>query len=140
MSRLMRCLVCAIGLLNLVAAAAGQSAAAKQPSNGDTSANGRTLIWSDEFNGPDGSRPDPAKWVVVINDSGYDNNELEYYTDRTSNIREQDGSLVITARRESYVGKDGQTRNYTSGRIESRGRFEMKYGRIEARIKLPKGQ
>jgi beta-glucanase (GH16 family) len=140
MSRLIRCLVCAIGLLNLVAAGAAQSAAAKQPPSGDTSAIGRTLIWSDEFNGPDGSRPDPAKWAIVTNDSGYDNNELEYYTDRPSNIHEHNGSLVMTARSEPYVGKDGQSRSYTSARIESRGRFELKYGRIEARIKLPKGQ
>jgi beta-glucanase (GH16 family) len=140
MLRLMRGLVCAITMLNLMAAAAAQSAAMQQPPSGDTSANGRTLVWSDEFNGPDGSGPDPARWAIVTNDSGYGNNELEYYTDRTSNIREQDGSLVITARHESYVGKDGQSRDYTSGRIESRGHFALKYGRIEARIKLPKGQ
>jgi beta-glucanase (GH16 family) len=100
----------------------------------------RTLVWSDEFNGPDGSIPDPAKWVVVKNGSGYGNNESEYYTRRPVNVHEQNGSLVITARREPYAGPDGMARQYTSGRIESRGRFELQYGRIEARIKLPKGQ
>ena len=140
MSRLMRCLVYANFMLNLTAAVTAQSAATQQPPSGDTSANGRTLVWSDEFSGPDGSRPDPAKWASIIDDSGYGNNELEYYTDRPSNIHEQDGSLVITARHESYAGKDGQRRDYTSGRIESRGRFALKYGRIEARIKLPRGQ
>jgi beta-glucanase (GH16 family) len=136
----MRCLVCAIVMLNLAAAAAAQNATANPPPSGDIPASARTLIWNDEFNGPDGSRPDQSKWVIVTNDSGYGNNELEYYTDRPSNLHLHDGSLVITARREPYVGKDGQSRPYTSGRIESRGRLELKYGRIEARIKLPKGQ
>ncbi len=99
-----------------------------------------TLIWSDEFNGPDGSMPDPKKWAVVENDSGYGNQELEYYTKRPANLHEEDGHLIITARKEAFTGRDGQTRAYTSARIESQGRFEAQYGRIEARIKLPKGK
>ena len=46
MSRLMRCLVCAIIMLNLNAAVAAQSAAVQQPQSGDTSVNGRTLVIS----------------------------------------------------------------------------------------------
>ena len=111
---------------------------AAQQSNQDTRAG--KLLWSDEFNGPNGSAPDPSKWVVVYNDSGFGNNELEYYTHRAANLHEADGHLVLTARKETFTGKDGQTRSYTSGRIESRGRFDAKYGRIEARIKLPKGK
>lgn len=99
-----------------------------------------SLIWSDEFNGPNGSMPDPAKWNVVVDGSGFGNRELEYYTDRTRNVHEADGNLVITARKENHAGKDGVPHLYTSGRIETAGRFQMQYGRIEARIKLPKGQ
>lgn len=140
MSRWLRCLAGIIVVANLTAAAAAQSTAV-DPTPGDpASSTSRTLVWSDEFNGPNNSSPDTAKWIVVNNDSGYGNKELEYYTARTANVHEQNGSLVITARREKYVGTDGQTRPYTSGRIESRGHFEMKYGRVEARIKLPKGQ
>ncbi len=40
------------------------------------------LTWSDEFNGPDGSAPDPAKWIVESGGNGWGNNELEYYTPR----------------------------------------------------------
>ncbi len=140
MSRWKRCLVCAVVTPNLIAAVAAQSAAAKPMQNSDAASTARTLIWSDEFNGGNGSRPDPAKWEAVNNGSGYGNKELEYYTDRPSNVHEQNGKLVITARREPYVGRDGVSQPYTSARIESRGRFELKYGRIEARIKLPKGQ
>jgi beta-glucanase (GH16 family) len=114
----------------------GTQAAAKT----DAVLSSRTLIWGDEFNGPNGSLPDPKKWDVVTNDSGYGNRELEYYTDRGANLYEDDGHLIITARKEAYKGKDGQTRNYTSARIESRGRFDVQYGRIEARIRMPKGK
>src|SRR5208282_6785034 len=37
------------------------------------------LTWSDEFNGPTGSTPDPAKWVVESGGNGWGNDELEYY-------------------------------------------------------------
>jgi beta-glucanase (GH16 family) len=137
MSRVPRKILCALAMLVLFVAA---GARAQSPQIASSTAGGRTLVWSDEFNGPDGSAPDPAKWAIVHNGSGYGNNELEYYTRRATNVREQNGSLVITARREPYTGPDGISRSYTSGRIESRGRFELKYGRIEARIKIPNGQ
>jgi beta-glucanase (GH16 family) len=100
----------------------------------------RTLVWSDEFNGPDGSGPDPAKWHLITGGSGFGNNELEYYTSRAANIHQEKGNLVITARKEEYVGADGVAGHYTSARIETKGRFEQKFGRIEARMKLPDGQ
>ena len=120
--------------------AALRSAEPGKPQSGDASAKALTLVWSDEFNGPNGSAPDPAKWTAVTNDSGYGNRELEFYTPRSQNVHLQNGSLVITARREETTGPDGQPRNYTSARLESRGLFDLKYGRVEARIKLPKGQ
>jgi beta-glucanase (GH16 family) len=54
-------------------------------------------------------------------------------------VRVEQGNLVLTAIKESYTGKDG-TRAYTSGRIESHKKFELQYGRVEARIKIAKGQ
>lgn len=98
------------------------------------------LVWSDEFNGPDGSRPDSGKWNVLNNDSGFGNGELEYYTDRPVNAHLQNGNLVITAQKEVYKGADGAVRQFTSGRLESEGHFQLQYGRVEARIKMPKGQ
>lgn len=98
------------------------------------------LVWSDEFNGADGSRPDPAKWNIVQNGSGFGNQELEYYTSRPENVHEAHGNLVITARRERYTGADGRTREYTSARLDTQGHFAQQYGRFEARIKLPSGQ
>ena len=45
------------------------------------------LVWSDEFNQPDGSAPDPTKWGYDIGNGGWGNGELEYYTSRTNNAR-----------------------------------------------------
>ncbi len=93
------------------------------------------LVWSDEFNLPDGSFPDPANWGYDVGGSGWGNNQLEYDTARTNNARIQGGQLVIEARQESYGGK-----NYTSARMLTRGKWSWTYGRIEARIKIPRGQ
>jgi beta-glucanase (GH16 family) len=47
---------------------------------------------------------------------------------------------VITARQESFTGADGIQHEYTSARLQTKGKFEQKYGRFEARIKIPQGQ
>src|ERR1017187_7272610 len=57
------------------------------------------LVWSDEFNAPNGSAPDPSKWGLDISGDGFGNHELEYYTDRPDNAIIADGNLVITARK-----------------------------------------
>ena len=101
---------------------------------------GYQLVWSDEFSGPDGSLPDAKKWAYALGGKGWGNKELESYTNRPENVHIEKGNLVITARRESYTGADGVTRDYTSARIKTQNRFAQTYGRFEARIKIPRGQ
>ena len=101
---------------------------------------GWTLTWSDEFNGQNGSAVDLAKWVQETGGNGWGNDELEYYTNRLENAHEEDGNLVIKIMAEKYTGADGVTRNYTSARLKTLGRFSQAYGRFEARIKIPRGQ
>ncbi len=111
------------------------------------------LVWSDEFNAPDGSAPDPAWWTydLGVGGGGWGNHELEYYTKRPENVSIQGGNLVITARRESFSGpadpsgtspvdKASVTREYTSARLKTQGLFSQTYGRFEARIRIPSGQ
>ncbi len=93
------------------------------------------MIWNDEFDGADGSGIDATKWVPETGGNGWGNSELEYYTDRTTNAYMQGGSLVIEARQETFGN-----RSYTSARLKTQGKFEQKYGRFEARMKLPQGQ
>src|SRR5712675_1531122 len=111
----------------------GEAQRPKQPE-------GYALVWSDEFNGKNGSQPDPSKWTYDIGGSGWGNHELEYYTNRRENARIEDGKLVIMARQEAYAGPDGTKFNYTSARLKTQGLFSQAYGRFEARIKLPAGQ
>jgi len=91
------------------------------------------LIWAEEFDYT--GSPDPVKWNFEIGGTGWGNNELQYYTNRQSNAYVDNGVLTITAREEQFGG-----RNYTSARITTQGKFDVRYGRIEARIKLPYGQ
>lgn len=94
------------------------------------------LIWSDEFSG---TTLDPANWEAMIGDGtaygtppGWGNNELEYYTGRPANVSVSGGLLHIVARREPFAGYQ-----YTSARLRTQGLQDFRYGRIEARIKLP---
>lgn len=89
------------------------------------------LVWSDEF---DGTTLNTDNWTIEVNGNGGGNKELQYYTDRNENIRIENGNLVIEARKENY-----NNREYTSGRINSRDKKYFKYGKIEARIQVPKG-
>jgi beta-glucanase (GH16 family) len=67
--------------------------------------------------------------------AGWGNNELQYYTKRTENVKVENGYLLITAEKESYNGA-----SYTSARLTTKGLFDQAYGRFEARIRLPYGQ
>jgi len=127
----------ALGLLSLAALSllspGGEAQKPKQPE-------GYALVWSDEFNGKNGSQPDPSKWTYDIGGSGWGNHELEYYTNRRENARIENGNLVIAARQEPYKAPDGADFDYTSARLKTQGLFSHAYGRFEARIKLPAGQ
>ena len=80
------------------------------------------LVWSDEF---DSEELDLEKWTFDIGQGswGWGNNELQYYTSNTSNIKVEDGLLNITAKEEQYANA-----NYTSSRIKSKGLYEFQYG------------
>lgn len=90
-------------------------------------------VWMDDFDQPLSS----SNWSADIGtgSSGWGNNELEYYTNRSQNLQVTNGNLEITALKESYGGM-----NYTSGRIKSKNLKQVTYGKVEARIKLPSGQ
>lgn len=91
-----------------------------------------TLVWSDEFDTP--GAPNPAKWGYDLGAGGWGNNELQYYTNRLDNSSVGGGTLKITAKAESFSGS-----NYTSARLLSKDKFSFKYGKVEARAKLPAG-
>jgi len=89
------------------------------------------LVWSDEFNG---TAVNTNVWTYDLGNSGWGNQELEYYTSRTNNALVAGSLLHIIAQKEAYNGA-----SYTSARLKSQGLFSRLYGRIEWRAKLPAG-
>jgi beta-glucanase (GH16 family) len=114
------------------------------PENPDV--DGMNLIWSDEFTG---TALDTSIWNYntgyYINDDpgtwGWGNNELEHYTDSTRNISVNDGKLTITALNEpkTFPQDPNRVAPYSSGKITTKDNFMFKYGRIDFRAKLPRG-
>ena len=93
---------------------------------------GWKLVWSDEF---DGAYIDTNIWTYDLgNNSGWGNNELEYYTGSTQNSYVSNGFLHIAALRQSMNGF-----NYTSARMKTEGLYSAEYGRFEFRASLPSG-
>lgn len=99
------------------------------------------LVWEDNFN-----KIDPDKWTFEIGSPDWNgdgkpdrwgNNELQYYTADNASIK--DGKLVITAK-EEQVNDMNTTFDYTSSRMITKDKFEVQYGRMEIRAKMPIGQ
>ena len=113
----------------------------------DPGPSGWSMVWSDEFDDPAGTPPNPAHWTHEIGDGtgndnpGWGNSELQYYTNSTENAAtDGSGNLVITAREadnslQCYYGPC----EYTSTRLISWHKAEFAYGRVEARILVPDG-
>ena len=99
------------------------------------------LIWSDEFNS--GKVPDPNKWGF---EEGFvRNHELQWYQRENAFIR--NGFLIIEGRKENKSNPDylPDTRNwkrnrekieYTAASINTSGKFEFQYGKLEVRAKI----
>ena len=128
------------GMIGLLGTCLAGALAAAQTTAAQATSPSWKLVWSDEFNAPNGSAVDASKWVSETGGGGWGNDELESYTGRLKNASQEDGNLVITVLQEKYTGADGVARNYTSARLKTQGKFSQTYGRFEARIKIPRGQ
>ncbi|PSL37355.1 glycosyl hydrolase family 16 [Labedella gwakjiensis] len=105
------------------------------------------LLWADEFDGPEGRRPDDAVWVTQtgnLDDEGWGNNELQFYTDAPENSSlDGDGHLVIAA---LPAEPDADlpcvtvpSCPYTSARLTTEGTVALETGRVEVRARIPNG-
>jgi beta-glucanase (GH16 family) len=121
---------------------------AASPASAASPGAGWVLTWSDEFDGPAGSPPDPDTWGYDLGDGsdrglvGWGNQERQWYTDDPANVAlDGNGALVITVR---AAGEDAPTCwygpcEYTSARLTTKDRLSVTHGRVEARIRVPEG-
>ena len=110
----------------------------------DAQVNSRKVAFRDEFNKASGAPVDSSKWTAEIGGGGWGNQELQYYTGDAENAyHDGAGSLVIKAIKKdlppSFKCWYGDCK-YTSARLVTKGKFDRKYGRFEARIKIARGQ
>ncbi len=90
------------------------------------------LIWVDEF---EGDKLDKKKWNRQVEPAGRFNGEWQRYTKSKKNAYVENDQLVIKA---IHKGKKHRHNQYTSARLNTAGKFSFKYGKVVARIKLPK--
>jgi len=133
--------------VNAIAAASGNTTSAVATKAFTPNIASGTLVWSDEFTntGSTNAQPNPLVWTWETgNNSGWGNNELEYYCPWGSS-----SSPCSSAAPNSYVGADDNlhilaeqpsTGVYTSARMKTQGLFSFMYGRIEAKIWVPESQ
>ena len=90
--------------------------------------------WSDEFdvNG----LPNNQIWGYDVGGGGWGNNELQNYTANDGdNARVENGKLIVTA-----IKEVSGSRQYSSARLVTKGKKDMKYGRLEIKAKIPAGR
>jgi beta-glucanase (GH16 family) len=93
----------------------------------------KKLLWAEEFD--KNGLPDTTIWNIAVG-KARSNNEPQYHTKDPENIRVEDGKLIITTRLEEVDG----VKKYTSARMNTKGKYQFTYGRVEARAKLPHGR
>lgn len=91
-----------------------------------------TLEWEDQF---EGDSLDDTKWRIIHAGHGFGNNEDQFYTGSSKNVRVKDGKLIIEAHHEDY-----EHRHYTSAKITTYGKQSFQYGKLVIRAKVPEGQ
>lgn len=95
---------------------------------------GYSFKWGDDFAGTSLNRSD---WNVELHAPGWVNSELQEYVDSDENIQVKDGNLLLKPVEKTNA--DG-TKSYTSGRINTQGKHDFKYGYFECRAKVPAGK
>lgn len=93
------------------------------------------LVWYDEF---DGDSINMDNWSYDVPTNGRWNGEIQSYTNQNAFI--ENGAMVLEAREETIVEDNGQSFNYSSAKLITKGKQKWTYGRIEVRAKLPSGK
>jgi beta-glucanase (GH16 family) len=100
-----------------------------------------TLVWADEF---DGTTVDATKWQSISGNGcpslcGFGNAEAQRYDPNQATIVKEgtNSYLNIQAKYEPNAAFPQQP--YSSAKLTTEGKYALKYGRVEARMKLSSG-
>jgi len=124
-------------LLLLLPSAAALAGTASSSANGAW-----RLVWADNFNQP-GRQPDPANWTYDTGPRKDGNRELEIYCGYRSNHRPcsaKHPNVWVSGGLLHIVAREPRPGVYTSARLKTEGLRSFQYGRMEARIRIPRGQ
>ncbi|MFD5896748.1 MULTISPECIES: family 16 glycosylhydrolase [unclassified Streptomyces] len=120
----------------------GAATPSPEPRTAAASAAPMAVTFDENFDGPAGSAVNGSRWQIETGDN-VNNHERQYYTAGNNNAAlDGQGNLVITARKNNpgnYQCWYGRC-EYTSARLNTAGKFTAQYGRVEARMKIPRGQ
>lgn len=95
-----------------------------------------TRAFSEEFNGPAGTPPDSQLWNQRLG-VGYQEVQTNY---PRNGSMDGNGNFAITALKERINVPWVGTYDYTSASLNTMNKFEMCYGTLRARIKMPNGK
>ncbi|PKB18753.1 family 16 glycosylhydrolase [Flavobacterium sp. 5] len=100
-----------------------------------------TLVWSDEFNG---TSVDGTKWQSISGNGcpslcGFGNGEAERYDPNQATIVKDGANSYLNIEAKYAPNAAFPDQPYSSAKLTTEGKYSIKYGRIEARMKLPSG-
>jgi beta-glucanase (GH16 family) len=101
------------------------------------------LVWEDDFNG---NSIDQSKWVHDIGTgsqyglTGWGNSEKQYYQPQNTTLVNGIAKIEVKQESNGIVDSWGNSSYYSSSKITTKGKFDFRYGKVEARIKTLDGQ
>ena len=101
------------------------------------------LIWEDDFNG---NSLDQSKWIHDIGTGsqygmwGWGNGELQYYQPQNTILSNGIAKIEVKEEPNGIVDSWGASSYFSSSKITTKGIFDFRYGKVEARIKTIDGQ
>ena len=101
------------------------------------------LVWEDDFNG---SSLDQSKWVHDIGTGsqygmwGWGNGELQYYQPQNTTLNNGIAKIEVKEEPNGIIDSWSAISYFSSSKITTKGLFNFRYGKVEARIKTIDGQ
>jgi beta-glucanase (GH16 family) len=138
----------AIGLAACALVTVQASASQGVMGNPKQAAVSKKLLWKQEFTGKSGTKPNSKIFSYDMGGGGWGNNEHQAYTDHNATLTGSGGlalklQRIVVDQTDLYetcpIDTPGNACEFESARIQTKGKLNFMYGRLEARIKVPVG-